>query len=111
MGDITQYSVTHNGQFVFSAVSRGKWALRSMERLVQVCAYLQDNPNDPFLDKWRSACHGSPVRRCRGAHRCRIRSHAWSVSIVPGTAATCSPGLPADRIVVPARDALPVVQG
>mgnify|MGYP000040927525 CR=1 FL=1 len=63
MGAAETYSVTTNGQYVFTMMSRPRWALFSMERIVQVCAYLKDHPNDPFLSQWRSACHNSPPPR------------------------------------------------
>ena len=62
MGDVQQFSVTENGQYVFAAVSRAKWTLKSMERLVEVCAHLEADPDDKFLAPWRSACHSDPVR-------------------------------------------------
>lgn len=62
MGDVNYFSVTPNGQYVFSAVSRPKYFLASMERLVLTCDTLAKSPDNQFLAAWKPACASTPVR-------------------------------------------------
>jgi len=62
MGDVNFFSVTPNGQYVFSSVSRPAYVLSAMERLVAVCDKLRDDPNNVFLKSWSFPCASSPVR-------------------------------------------------
>ena len=75
MGDVDYFSVTPNGQYLFCAVSRPAFFLSSMERLVEVCHQLQEQPSNQFLQAWRPACDASPVRPAwRG---CGTRDEMW----------------------------------
>lgn len=61
MGNIGNFVVSANAQFVFAGVTRGQWALKSMERLVEVCDSLKREPDNKFLQHFRDACSSNPV--------------------------------------------------
>lgn len=67
-GDVNKYrlsffaenlQVSDNGQFVFAAVARPLYVLKSMERVFDICSQLQKDETDPFLLPWRSECDAS----------------------------------------------------
>jgi ABC-type multidrug transport system ATPase subunit len=57
VGDVRSLVPTDNAQFLFAAVSREKWSVDSMERIVDICQQLALNPADPFLQQYSSACN------------------------------------------------------
>lgn len=64
MGRVKFFSVTPNGQYAFTVVTRARHVLASMTRLVEVCARLEmGHNNDTFLQAWRDACSASPQPR------------------------------------------------
>ena len=63
MGEVQRMQVTPNGQYVFTSLRRQRWELAAMERAVQVCQRLKEQPEDPFLAPYRSSCAGKPAPR------------------------------------------------
>jgi hypothetical protein len=62
VGQIQDIYVSPNAQHLFTAVSRERWHIESLDRYSEICAKLEVDPNNPFLQDYKQECTTNPAR-------------------------------------------------
>jgi hypothetical protein len=57
IGRVVSSSLSSNGQHMSLSISRKKWEIDSLERMIEICKKVLNNADDQFLEQYREVCH------------------------------------------------------
>lgn len=57
LGSVIDLHVSENSQHLFTAITRKRWELNSVQRNKQICEELKKNPNNIYLQSYAQTCN------------------------------------------------------